>query len=177
MNAVADNNPPPFPAGDGPVALPASQPDEWRAAMTVWAQACIANRAGSVYTQEWPGRWHMVVSPPGTWPPEADCSGFVTGLAKWAGAGDPNGLGYTGGYTGTLLTHCNHILLAQTRMGDLIVYGPGAGSHVVYVMERLPLNDFYVASFGDTQGPIRTTHSWMLNYFGANSARYLRWLS
>ena len=174
---VTVGNPSPFAATPGPLASPASQPDEWRYAMTVWAQDCIANRAKAAYTEQWPGRWQMVGDKPGAFPISADCSGFVTGLARWAGAGDPNGLNFTGGFTGTLLSHCNHILISQARMGDLIVFGPGTGSHAVFIMERLPLNNFYCASFGDSQGPIRVTLSQMLAYFGQDSARYLRWLS
>ena len=69
----------------------------------------------------------MVESKPGTQPESADCSGFVSGLAKWAGAGDPSGLKYTGGYTGTLLSHCNHISVDVARMGDLVLSRAGDG--------------------------------------------------
>jgi hypothetical protein len=39
-----------------------------------------------------------------------DCSGFTTMIAKWAGAPDPNHLGYDGwGNTGKMLGHLPHI--------------------------------------------------------------------
>ena len=143
--------------------------------MLGWAKWSIQNRAHFVYTQG-PARWHMVTSQPGSLPQSCDCSSYVTGLAKWAGATDPNGLRYTAGYTGTLLEHCNHITADQARMGDLIIYGPGTGSHAVFILEKLPKGDFWVASHGHQGDPGRYLHSGMAAYFNG-SARYLRWLS
>ena len=70
-------------------------------------------------------------------PITTDCSGFVT-LCYWlAGAPDPNGLGYSGeGYTGTLLSHGQHITLDKVIPGDVIVYGPGTGWHTALVVEK-----------------------------------------
>lgn len=148
-----------------------------RAKMRYWADWCIQHRAGFTYTQG-PQRWHMVNSYAGTVPQWCDCSSFVTGLARWAGVKeDPNGLHWQGGYTGTLLQHCNHIGVTQARMMDLIVYGPGTGKHAVAILERLPKNDFWVVSHGHQGDPSRRLHSAFLQYFGAGSARYLRWLS
>lgn len=150
--------------------------DQLRAAMKVWAEFCISNRAKFTYS-EGPDRSHMVNSRPGSLPQTADCSAFVTGLAKWAGASDPSGLGFDPvGYTGTLLAHCNLITNAMCRMGDLIVYGPRTGKHAVFVLEKLPKGDFWVASHGHQGDPGRVLHSTFMNYFN-NSARYLRWLS
>lgn len=178
MSPVQGNgNPSPFTKPNPPAHVPEDIGAELRAAMTVWANWAIASRASFTYSEAWPARWHMVTSPKATLPMSADCSGFVTGLAKWAGARDPNGLAYQAGYTGTLLTHCNRIQASQARMGDLIVYGPGTGSHVVCVMERLPKNDFWVCSHGKPGDPGRYLHSSMLAYFGTRSARFLRWLS
>ncbi len=148
---------------------------EHRMSMHRWALWSINNHAHFTYTQG-PERWHMVESAPGTLPQFCDCSSFVTGLAKWAGATDPNGLHYMGGYTGTLLNHCNRITKTQARMGDLIVYGPGTGHHVVMVLERIG-TDLAVASHGHQGNPGRYLNSRFLAYFGANSAQYLRWLS
>ncbi len=75
-----------------------------------------------------------------------DCSAFVTYCYAWAGAPDPNGLAFNGeGYTGTLLSHNEHIALfkqnaqhvniEQVLPGDLIVYGPGTGEHVAIVVQ------------------------------------------
>ncbi len=149
-----------------------------REKMLGWAKWSIANRAHFVYT-EGPSRWHMMKSPAGSLPQSADCSAFVTGLAKWSGASDPNGLAYKGGYTGTLLTHCNHIARAQGRMGDLIVFGPGTGSHAVFIMERIfgdGGEDFWVASHGHQGDPGRYLFSQMDHYFHGVH-QFLRWLS
>ncbi|MEU1162149.1 hypothetical protein ABZ372_16025 [Streptomyces sp. NPDC005921] len=65
-----------------------------------------------------------------------DCSGFATLMAKWSGAGDPNGSGFDGqGFTGTMLDHCEHITAAETQPGDFVVFGPGGGEHVVILIE------------------------------------------
>jgi hypothetical protein len=71
---------------------------------------------------------------------DTDCSGFVTLCYKWSGLPDPNGLGYkTLGYTGTLLDHASKILpTAEGLPGDLLVYGPGTGEHVVVLLEHAP---------------------------------------
>ncbi len=169
-------NPTPLPHPNPPVPV-VDVGEQHRAEMVKWARWAIANHAGFTYT-EGPARSHMVNSAPGSLPQSCDCSGFVTGLAKWVGATDPNGLHYSPvGYTGTLLNHCNKITAAQARAGDLIVYGPGTGTHVVFITERLPGRDFAVASHGHQGDPGRYLHSHFLAYFGANSARYLRWLS
>jgi hypothetical protein len=87
-----------------------------------------------------------------------DCSGFVTLCYKWAGAQDPNNLGYNGsGFTGTLLTGSSEISLAEALPGDLIVYGPGAGDHVVIIVE--PGDDPLTVSHGQERGPFLVRHS------------------
>jgi hypothetical protein len=173
---LSESNPPALTKPTAPVAAPATSDDELRYGMLVWAQWAIRNADRYTYT-EGAGRSHMVDSAPGSLPQSADCSSFCTGLAKWAGASDPNGLNYSPvGYTGTLLEHCNEVSVAVARLGDLIVYGPGTGDHAVFVMERLPGDDFYVASHGKPGDPSRVLHSQLLAYFDG-SARYLRWLA
>jgi hypothetical protein len=87
-------------------------------------------------------------------PLTTDCSGWVTDCYNWAGAHDPNGRHYDGrGYTGTLLDHCRHISRDDLQLGDLIVFGPGTGEHVVLVI-KLGL-DPLVVSHGGEYGPIR----------------------
>lgn len=159
---------------DAPRRVAPDQGELARERMLGWARWSIANRAHFAYTQG-PARWHMVESAPGTLPQTCDCSSFVTGLAKWAGASDPNGLKFKAGYTGTLLEHCNHIPRERVRMGDLIVYGPGHGEHAVFVMAHLD-GDLALASHGHQGDPGRRLHSQMLAYFGG-VATYLRWLS
>ena len=87
MSALQVN--PPLAASFAVAHTPADLGDVRRLSMLRWATWCLANRASFTYT-EGPGRGHMVSSPPGSLPQSADCSGFVTGLARWAGATDPN---------------------------------------------------------------------------------------
>ncbi|MET7472945.1 peptidoglycan-binding domain-containing protein [Streptomyces sp. NPDC005648] len=69
-------------------------------------------------------------------PFSTDCSGFATLMAKWSGAGDPNGSGFDGdGYTGTMLDHCEHISASETQPGDFVVFGAHPGTHVVVLVE------------------------------------------
>lgn len=85
-------------------------------------------------------------------PITTDCSGFAT-LCYWlAHAPDPNGLGYNGsGYTGTLLTHGNAVLLSHVRPGDLVFYGPDDAFHTAIVVEAGP--DPLTVSHGQEKGP------------------------
>ncbi len=105
-----------------------------------------------------------------------DCSGFVTLLAKWAGLPDPNGNGYSGeGYTGTLLSHLPHISKQQARRGDLVVFGPGTGYHVVMLMQSGLYPDPLVASHGQQGDPNLYHISDERNYFGwGTRVTYLR---
>jgi hypothetical protein len=86
-------------------------------------------------------------------PLHTDCSGFATLCYRWAGAGeDPNGGGFTGAYTGTMLTHCRHIPRSAVRPGDLVVWGRYPGHHVALVLEPGP--DPLVCSHGQEKGPL-----------------------
>ena len=94
----------------------------------------VANHAHFTYS-EGPQRMEAVHRPYQT-PIISDCSAWVTSCYSWAGAPDPNGLGYNGtGYTGTLLDHGQHITLAEVQPGDVIVYGPGTGWHTAIIVE------------------------------------------
>jgi hypothetical protein len=87
-------------------------------------------------------------------PLTTDCSGFATLCYNWAGAPDPNGAGYNGsGYTGTLLNHLDRVARANLRPGDLVVFGPAPGRHVVVVVGSGADPD--VVSHGQERGPIR----------------------
>src|SRR5262252_2074000 len=100
-----------------------------RAAIVAHAKWGVQHAGEIHYAQSRPmdGLFHVHKLPLHT-----DCSGFATLCYKWAGARDPNGLGYNGqGYTGTLLNHMREIRRAQLRPGDLIVYGYFPGEHVV----------------------------------------------
>ncbi len=83
-----------------------------------------------------------------------DCSAFVTICYNWAGAPDPNGLGYNGqGYTGTILSHGTQIARRNVRVGDLVVFGRGTGNHVCLVLSTGANPS--LASHGGEAGPIR----------------------
>jgi peptidoglycan hydrolase-like protein with peptidoglycan-binding domain len=75
--------------------------------------------------------------PPHTLPFTTDCSGFVTMMAKWSGAADPNGSQYNGwGNTNTMLEHSPHISQAESQPGDLVVFGLDPNSvHVVALVQ------------------------------------------
>lgn len=106
----------------------------------------------------------------GVWPLRfpiiADCSGFDTWIPWVSGGLDPNGLGFNHqGYTGTFLSHEEHLalwvknskglLIEEVVPGDFVVYGPGTGEHVAMICE-VHGNDILTISFGDSQGPIYT---------------------
>ena len=113
--------------------------------MTVRAQVVAAARWGIANA----GQIHYAeVRPipqvePGVYPKlpfTTDCSGFVTMCYQYAGAPDPSGAGYDGGigrlgpeYTGTLLQH--GVEVKTPLPGDLIIYGPGTGHHVVIYLD------------------------------------------
>jgi len=106
-----------------------------------------------------------------------DCSGFVTMMAKWGGAPDPNGLGYDGyGFTGTLLDNLPHIDRQHAKRGDLVVYGDGTGDHVVMLLQNVANHpDPTVASHGEESGPTRYLLSTETAFFLAGThMRFLR---
>ena len=144
-----------------------------RAALVGWAHWGVAHAAQIHYAELRPIPVHDA---PGTLPLTTDCSGFVTLCAKWAGCSDPNGLGFSGqGFTGTLLGHCNHIAPEHALPGDLIVYGPGSGHHVVLIVAKLPRGDFDCVSHGSEPDPRELRHSVIAAYQPA-PATFLRWL-
>lgn len=109
----------------------------------------------------------------GLLPLVTDCSGFATACYKWAGADDPNGLGYKQlGYTGTLLSHMK--VVSRPKPGDLVVYGPGTGHHVGIVVEAG--SDPLTVSHGQERGPLYIRVSEERRYQPAG-IRYLRSLS
>lgn len=109
-------------------------------------------------------------------PFSTDCSGFATLMAKWSGAGDPNGSGFNGqGYTGTMLDHCEHITAAETQPGDLVVFGAGTGTHVVVLVESAANGlGALCVSHGQEADPIRTTLQDEANSHRGEPLTYLR---
>jgi hypothetical protein len=91
-------------------------------------------------------------------PLRTDCSGFVTLCYEWAGGSDPNGLAFSGlGYTGSLLTACQHIAKGAVQAGDLVIWGPSPGHHAALVLE--PGDDPLLASHGQEKGPVAVRFS------------------
>lgn len=118
-----------------------------------------ANEPAIHYTES-EGRDDWLLRKPRSLPMSTDCSGFVTACYKWAGAPDPNGLGYFRlGYTGTLLSHAEKhgkVLtdVSKARPGDPIVIGwgkSGEGDHVVVVV--VAGADPLIVSHGTEGGP------------------------
>ena len=111
--------------------------------IVAWGKWGVANRAHFSYSE---GAERMEgIHKRGLLPISCDCSAFVTLCYAWAYAPDPNGLNYDGqGYTGTLLSHDEHIALFKENAqhvqvpevlpGDLVVYGGGTGEHVALVV-------------------------------------------
>jgi len=100
-------------------------------------------------TNRWGGIGH-----PRQLPLYADCSAFVTCCYNWAGAPDPNGKNYTGGFTGTLLDNLPKLAGPDALLpADLVVFGPYPGEHVVVVVE--PGDDPLCVSHGQEAGPIK----------------------
>lgn len=96
-------------------------------------------------------------------PLNTDCSGFSTLCYAWAGAPDPNGLGYSGGgYTGTLLQNMRRIPKSAVQPGDLVVWGAAPGHHVALVLEPGP--DPLLASHGQEKGPMAIRFSLEAQY-------------
>jgi hypothetical protein len=163
-----------------------------RAAMVAWANWFVqpANKKGVTYT-EGPERMDFLKSPRGHIPYSTDCSGFVTMVCWCAGTDDPNGLGYDGeGYTGTLLSHELHVAMWAKNAkgitydelipGDLVVYGPGTGWHVGFIVE-VHGPDVLTVSMGEQGDP---SYVWMKEptnvpsrgfpFDGREPQRYLR---
>lgn len=58
----------------------------------------------------------------------SDCSQWIAAMFWAAGAGDPSGQGFKGGYTGTLYQHADKV--SKPLPGDLCMYGSPPGHHV-----------------------------------------------
>jgi len=94
----------------------------------------VANHAHFTYSMG-PERMEAI-GKPRVLPIIADCSSWVTCCYNWAGAPDPNGQNYDHeGYTGTLLSHGQHITVSQVIPGDVVIYGAGEGDHAALIVE------------------------------------------
>lgn len=142
---------PPVPKPPIPPPVPRPKPaPSPRDRFVQWLRWGVAHEAEIHYEMRRPIPHHL---PVGTLPLTLDCSAFITLCAQWANCPDPNGRNFDGdGYTGTMLEHCTEIQRRDAKPGDLVVFGTGAGHHVVAILE-LGL-DFLVASHGQERGPI-----------------------
>jgi hypothetical protein len=132
---------------------PAAQPTsrDVRARIVAYCRWGIANEPQIHYAQTRP----IPLAQRKQLPLTTDCSGFATCAYADAGAPDPNGNAYSGsGYTGTLLAHGRHIARRDAKPGDLAVFGPGAGHHVVVLLEPGTVTDPLTCSHGQEAGPI-----------------------
>lgn len=122
----------------------------WRASIAANARWGAANQASIHYAEIRPiPLWLQLRALPFT----TDCSGWATLLYKWAGAPDPNGLGFIGeGFTGTLLAHGKPITQSEARPGDLVIWGVYPGHHVAVCVEAGP--DPLICSHGSESNPV-----------------------
>lgn len=66
----------------------------------------------------------------------SDCSQWLTACHFLAGAPDPNGNGYAGGWTGSIVDHCHEISWAEAKSGDPMIVGTGSGHHVECLLKK-----------------------------------------
>lgn len=92
------------------------------------AAAMDANGTYRFYSQAgaWTVQYGITGEPKGY---RSDCSQWVTSIYWSCGLPDPNGLNYTGGYTGTLASNGREISRDELRPGDLILYGASPFFH------------------------------------------------
>jgi hypothetical protein len=123
-----------------------------RDAIVAYCRWGIAHEPQIHYAQVRP----FPVSAPRLLPMRTDCSGFATLAYREAGAPDPNGRKYDGlGFTGTLLQHGRRVAPEHARRGDLAIFGPGTGHHVVVLLEDGRRNlDPLTCSHGQERGPL-----------------------
>lgn len=100
----------------------------------------IEHESSIHYAQERPMEFLKAPSRLKSLPRTADCSEFFTDGYAFAGADDPNGLGYSGqGYTGTLLEHGTPVFsVSSLRPGDAVIRGRDDGDHVYGVLVAGP---------------------------------------
>jgi cell wall-associated NlpC family hydrolase len=90
------------------------------------------------YTQEAGTRMDGIVQErrPPDFPRFADCSSFAIWCYWAAGAPDPNGTDFRGGWSGSLLLKGKEVKVGDAAVGDIAFYGPSRsdiGHVTVYV--------------------------------------------
>ena len=161
-----------------PTAHPLEKQPDRRHHIVGWAHFGVLYNKHFTYS-EGDDRMSAIGTKPGTLPVTCDCSAFVTLMYFWGGAPDPNGLNFDHeGYTGTLISHDEHIQLFRKNAkeidkvdvlpGDLIVYGPDTGEHVAMVV--VPGADPITVSMGEQGDP----HFVKVSQDGREPQTYLR---
>lgn len=123
--------------------------------MVEWMTWAVKNEPEIHYSQNFALRMNLKKMVSKQLPLHEDCSSSTTGMHKYAGAPDPNGLDYNGyGYTGSLLTGSKIIGKNQLKPGSMIIYGPGTGNHVCVVYKLASDGNHLLFSHGQERGPI-----------------------
>jgi hypothetical protein len=123
------------------------------------------NHKGRVhYTQSarrWDGINKKMNARVGKYPKYADCSSFAT-WCLWNGLFIPfscrdtvNGANWQHGYTGTMLSHGKEVVhIANTLIGDCVIYGGGTGAHTAIIVKGGNVTERpMVISHGSEAGP------------------------
>jgi hypothetical protein len=116
------------------------------------------------YTQaapRWEGINKRLNARLGQFPKNADCSSFATwclwnALHIGFGLGDlVNGAQWTGGFTGTMLSHGKRVQdVGRVQRADCVIYGnSGTGEHTAIVVGRAKNGTPMVVSHGSERGP------------------------
>lgn len=138
---------------------------------TVQAAMLALRHAPKVHYTQGPKRWDGIAkrrnARTGEFPTHADCSSFATwclwnGLRLSFGLPDlVNGVGWSAGYTGTMLSHGKQVRhLGNVMRGDCVLYGSGfPGQHVtivVGIVGGVPM----VVSHGSESGPFYVKYNY-----------------
>jgi hypothetical protein len=100
-------------------------PDTIRKRIAKAAHVGYVNREQIHYTQEAGTRWDGITNHRRLpdFPRSADCSSFAIWCYWAAGASDPNGTLYRGGWSGSLMQRGEEVEVADARVGDIAFYG------------------------------------------------------
>lgn len=164
------SNPPPFHGKTPPPHVP---PDK-HALAAHWAMWLLNAKQGKLVYSETGTRSQLFHRAPGNVPDgtAADCSQMCATVLHWAGFAGLNDTDYTG----TLLQKGKVIPLAQAIPGDVVIFGPGTGSHAALITER-DGTDWWVVGFGHQgapdRGPLSGTAAWFTQN-GMPGVRILR---
>jgi len=118
------------------------------AVMLASAAACASGKRPNFYSQA--GAWdvdHCITGE--RYGERSDCSSWFTSVYKSCGLDDPNGAGYSGGYTGTLGAHGRRVSRGELDSGDAVLYGTAPFHHV-----EMKLGHGGTATIGHGSAPV-----------------------